>query len=129
MSEIVNFDILKTNRNRGKICKCSSPKFELDEENRIVRCLSCEAILDPFSTLLMISEKFEKLENGQIDAIENIKKLKEDAEFWKQKRLMNKVFKNMEMNYQREAFPVCPRCDKSFDPTTISKWSHIKEDL
>lgn len=54
MKDIVRFDLVKINRGREKLCQCTAPCFEVDEENRIVSCKICGAILDPFEALISL---------------------------------------------------------------------------
>lgn len=65
MKDIVRFDLVKINRGREKLCQCTAPCFEVDEENRIVSCKICGAILDPFEALIKLAERPERLEETQ----------------------------------------------------------------
>ena len=80
MKDIVRFDLVKINRGREKLCQCTAPCFEVDEENRIVSCKICGAILDPFEALIKLAERPERLEETQRRMLEKIKTYREEAE-------------------------------------------------
>ena len=111
MKDIVRFDLVKINRGREKLCQCTAPCFEVDEENRIVSCKICGAILDPFEALIKLAERQEK-----------IKTYREEAEKEYSRMIKSRVFRKMQSNYNEGLFPYCPECKMQFDPVKIDRW-------
>lgn len=120
----ISIELLRVNRGRKKLCQCNPPHYELDPENRIVMCTDCGAVVDPFEALLSVCRNYEIYQ-------ENIRRLREKAklyaneankEFDRMRR--NRVFQEMERNYQQNMLPACPECGKNFDPVRISMWTN-----
>lgn len=125
-NEIISFDILKINRGKEKICKCSTPQYEIDTKNRLVMCFGCGAVVDPFEALISLAYRFEQLEESQrrmLHQTDTYKKLA-DEEF--SRMIKNKVFRDMNKNYQQGLFPVCPECQNAFNPIRIGQWVNQK---
>lgn len=53
--KITRIDVIKIERGKRKLCNCSNPHYEVDTQNKIVMCLDCGAVLDPFDTLVKIA--------------------------------------------------------------------------
>lgn len=121
--KIFDFDLLRVNRGRKKICQCDPPHYDMDTVNRIVMCRDCGAVVDPFDALLSVaSDYYEKYR-------EDIKRLRNKAEVYaneadKEQRRMRKsrIFREMEESYRKNMFPCCPICEQYFDPMEITNW-------
>ena len=122
MKDIVRFDLVKINRGRETLCQCTAPCFEVDEENRIVSCKICGAILDPFEALIKLAERPERLEETQRRMLEKIKTYREEAEKEYSRMIKSRVFRKMQSNYNEGLFPYCPECKMQFDPVKIDRW-------
>lgn len=68
-NKVLSFDLLRVERNRGKLCKCDPPHLEVDPVNRIVTCKDCGATIDPLEALLSICKYNEQLEEYQREAV------------------------------------------------------------
>lgn len=68
-NKVLSFDLLKVERNRGKLRKCDPPHLEVDPVNRIVTCKDCGATIDPLEALLSICKYNEQLEEYQREAL------------------------------------------------------------
>lgn len=125
--DIIRFDLLSINKNTQKLCRCKVPHFELDEKNRMVKCLDCGAVLDTFEALCKFASRIEYYTDYLRDAIETAKFWQEQANKEFRRKLRNGIFKDMERAYLNDdALPACPHCKKSFDPADITRWAGRK---
>lgn len=67
--KVLSFTMIKIEKGREKICRCSPPHYEIDPVNRVVSCMDCGATLDAFDALLTLCEYMEKFEEYQKEAI------------------------------------------------------------
>lgn len=68
MSEPIDFELMRINRNATKICKCNPPAYEIDTVNRLVQCTKCNAYIQPFDALMSMAERIEQY----VDEIERL---------------------------------------------------------
>ncbi len=122
--DILYFDLFKVNRGKEKLCKCIKPHFEIDTTNKIVMCSDCGAVIDPMDALIIMSKKWEQLEEYQRKAIERINSYNEAANAELNRMLKSKVFRTMQSNYNQELFPHCPKCGEVFDPVEMTRWTN-----
>lgn len=122
--KILYFTLFKVEKGREKICKCNPPHYEIDTVNRIVTCKDCGATLDPFDALLTLVDYMGRYSEYQKMALKKVKVYAELAdEEWK-RRIKNQIFKDMDANYRKDLYPVCPECGKIFDPIKITNWTN-----
>lgn len=120
--KITRIDIFRIERGKRKLCNCPNPHYEIDTKNRIVMCLDCGAVLDPFEALTEIATHCERL-NNQVEGL-----LNEAKEIQNYKPYL-KVIKEIEHNYRANKFsmlPCCPNCGKVFDLADITVWANRK---
>lgn len=130
-NKIIDFRIMRINRNAQKICRCNPPSYEIDTKNRLIQCTKCNAYIQAFDALLYMAENMEEYDS-KIDKIhEEIKKITEKRnkyarevnELSRKKFRMNK-FRDIQNSYMRGMVPVCPHCEKAFDPTEIDGFTN-----
>ena len=120
--QIISFDLAKIKRGKERICKCKNPHYELDTVNRLVMCIDCGAVLEPFDALYSLAERMEQveqLENRMVEKAQTYAKLADEEV---ERMIKNRVFRNMNEQYRNGMLPVCPRCNKIFEPTEINHW-------
>ncbi len=124
MSKILDFKILSINRNSQRICKCNPPTYCIDTTNRLIQCTKCNAYIQPFDAMLRIAEIGEELNK-------EIKRLKEQRNTYADEvaALFNKKiklnhFRNMQSKYFSGMLPICPKCEKPFDPTKVTRYTN-----
>lgn len=132
---IISFDLLKTEVNRQKICRCKDASMILDVNNRLVICDKCGAILDPFDALMRLGDKQQEWVDYQKKALESLKALKNKAKLYSeeaQKALTSmqryKNTRRIARMCEDELFPVCPECEKIIDPAKINRWRPGREE-
>lgn len=116
--KIKHIDVLRVEFGRKKLCQCHDPHYEIDYKNRLVYCVDCGAITDPFEALLNIAKAYERI-NRQANAL-----LKQRREIENYKPHLV-VIKEIEHHYRSQHFstvPCCPRCGKPFDLTELTNW-------
>ncbi len=74
--------------------------MKVDTTNRIVTCSDCGAVIDAFDALVHLAEMHEDIEETQQRMLSKAKSYAKmaDEEFQRMRR--NKVFRDMESNYQ-----------------------------
>ena len=122
----VNFDYLRIEKDKRKICTCNPPKYELDTTNRLVICVSCRAIVDPFDALLSLCEHWNDIERKLNSAIEWSKHWTEQGEKARKMHFRNEAFKNMDKQYHNGMYPVCPKCGEVIDPLDFREYYNSK---
>lgn len=122
MKDIVRFDLVKINRGRDKLCRCVTPAYEVDTVNRIVTCMKCGAILDPFDALTRLAERPEKLMEAQKKMQESIEYYSKKAQEERERMIRSKTFREMQNHYNTGLLPYCPECQQQFDPAKINRW-------
>ena len=122
--KILSFTLFKVEKGREKICNCNPPHYEIDTTNRIVICKDCGATIDPFEALISICGYNDKMKEYQEKAIERARTYAEWADKEHRRRMKNKAFKDMDVQYQNGLYPYCPKCGKMFDPAKLTHWGN-----
>ncbi len=122
--KVLSFTLYKVERGREKMCKCNPPHFEIDTTNRIVVCTDCGATIDPFEALIRFCEYNDKIKECQKEALEKARTYAELADTEQNRRMKNKVFKDMDAEYQNGLYPYCPKCGEMFDPVKLTQWGN-----
>lgn len=123
---VISFDLFRVERGREKICKCNPPRLVIDEQNRIVTCECCGATLDGFEALMKLAEHSEKIKEYEKSMLEKANTYKELADKEWRRRMKNKVFKDMDAQYQNDMYPYCPKCGEMINPIKIKQWGNKK---
>lgn len=120
----IQFYLLKVNRGRKKICQCKPAHYEIDVENRIVTCMDCGAVVDPFDALLSVAHNYEIYQKDIGRLREKVKVFADEAnkEFNRMRR--NRAFRQMAESCKNDMLPHCPECGKVFDPANITSWTN-----
>lgn len=121
-TKIVNIFPAIIERDRRKICQCEDPTYVIDENNHLVYCKECGAILDPWSVLFEIAGRWEKI-------AQTMAREKEKLEIWREeeKKIMRfRGVQDITRNYKNGMWPVCPHCKKAFDPSSIVRFVGAK---
>lgn len=119
---ILLFTLFKVEKGREKICKCHPPHYEIDTVNRIVSCRDCGATVDSFEALLSLAEYIDDFAEYQRKAIEAAKTYAALADEEFHKRMKYRAFRDMDKQYQNDMLPICPRCDRAFEPMEIRQY-------
>ena len=117
-NKVVNIFPAIIKRDRQKICQCKNPVYEIDENNYLVYCKECGAILDPWAVLFEIASRWEEIEK-------TMKREKEQLEIWRaeEKKIMRfRGVQDITRNYKKGMWPICPHCKKAFDPSKIVRF-------
>lgn len=117
--KVVHIETLRVNYAREKICKCK-PSYEIDYNNRLVYCRTCQAIVDPFEALYNLT-KYVELFNDEIDrAIEFKKQLDSYKPYLREAQRYERMMREKEM------LPICPHCNQMFEWNEIRRMSNKK---
>ena len=109
--KIVRFDTLRIERGIAKFCVCRDPHYEIDEENRIVRCMDCGAIVDPLVALLQIAKDVEKWSNYTEQLLEQRRQIAN----YQPRQVVIKELEKWYVGAERDhTEPTCPRCGEPF---------------
>ena len=114
---IERFDLLRVEYDAKKLCRCRNASYEVDYQNRLVRCQQCGAIVDPFEALVKISKDITRYEDHLDYLLEERKRLEE----WKPRLLV--IRKLAERYHSGKMAPICPRCKEAFDLKEITSWT------
>lgn len=126
-NNIIRFDLARIEHGKAKLCKCKNPQFEIDSTNRLVMCSGCGAVMEPFEVLLIICRRWSDFEDYQQKAMLKIEAFTEEANRQFKRRLRNGWFKDAEREYlNSDMLPVCPHCDRPFDPIDSTQKSNRK---
>lgn len=123
---IISFDLLKIEKGKNKFCKCDPPHYVIDSVNRIVTCVKCGAVIDPFEVLITLCSYEDKFTEYQKNALEKAKTYAEMADKEYHRLIKNKVFKNMDSNYRNNLYPICPNCKEIINPVKITDYGNPK---
>lgn len=123
MSDIIRFDIARIRRDRKKLCQCGNPHYDIDIANRIVECRDCGAVIVAFDVLVRLAERGEQIERLEKTMLEKAKVYREIASDEFNKMIKSRIFRDMQSNYKKNLFPICPECGRSFDPVKIVRWT------
>lgn len=124
--KVLSFTLLKVEKCREKICKCSPPHYVIDTANRIVICDDCGAVLDAFDAIVELCNHIKEYEEYQDKALKQINTYREMADEEYRRRFRNRVFKEMDAEYRKGMLPRCPQCGEIFEPTKINQWTNRK---
>lgn len=124
MDKPIDFNIMRINRNAQKICRCDPPSYEIDTTNRLVQCVKCNAYIQPFDALMHISENMEQLNKGLNKLTEDMQIIEKEVNSLLVKRFRMNTFREIQNSYMRGMMPVCPHCEKAFDPTEINRYAN-----
>lgn len=110
--KIIRFDTVRVEYGYKKLCSCKDPHYEIDYQNRLVRCNDCGAIVDPLEALMQIAKDTKKWS----EYIETLNEQRKQILGYHPRRI---VIKELEKRYIRadkaELEPTCPHCGESFD--------------
>ncbi|OZV12318.1 hypothetical protein CIW83_09485 [Tissierella sp. P1] len=130
-NKIIDFQIMKINRNAQKICKCKPPQYEIDTTNKLVQCTKCNAYIHPFDALVGLSENIEwyneekiRLNKERNELIEKKNEYIKEINALHTKRFRMNVFRTLQGSYIEGLMPHCPHCSKPFDPTEIDRYTN-----
>lgn len=124
--KVLSFTLLKVEKGREKICKCSPPHYVIDTANRIVICDDCGAVLDAFDAIVELCNHIKEYEEYQDKALKQINTYREMADEEYRRRFRNRAFKEMDAEYRKGMLPRCPECGEIFEPTKINHWTNRK---
>ena len=122
--QIVSFELAKINRGKQKICKCENPHYEIDTTNRLVMCLDCGAIIYPFEALYNFTKRNEEIEEKQLQMKDKAKFYYQEANKEIKRMIKNRTFREMNEQYKKGMWPVCPNCGEPFDAMQITQWTN-----
>jgi len=116
--KIIRFDVLQIKRDMKKSCNCYRPHYEVDTLNRLITCIECGAIIEPFEAMARLAHHCDWM-NERIEALLDERKKIENYKPW----LI--VIRNLERNYRGgKMVPVCPNCHEPFDLADINVWAN-----
>ncbi len=124
--KVLSFELLKIEKGRERICKCNPPHYEIDVVNHIVTCKDCGATVEPFDALVTMCQYMDKFAEYQREAIEKISTYRELANKEWRRIFKNRIFKEMDYEYQKGLYPICPKCGEIFNPIKITRWANEK---
>lgn len=123
-NKIIDFNIMRINKNAQKICRCDPPAYEIDVTNRLVQCTKCGAYIHPFDALVGLAENYEQYQ----DEIEKLQKERDyyakEVDELSTKRFRMNVFRDLQNSYMKGMMPRCPHCKQEFDPTEIDSYTN-----
>lgn len=113
-NDVLQFQFLKIEKGRSKLCKCNPPHYEVDVVNRIVTCTDCGAVIDPFEALVTLCSYEDRFTEYQEKALKKVKVYSEMADKEFRRRIKNAAFKNMDS----------PQCKKIINPVEITNYAN-----
>lgn len=117
-SRITRIDVLRVERGMKKLCQCLNPHYKIDTTNRLVYCTDCGAIVDPYDAFLDITIHCERLENQANKILEETQQLRNYKPWLR-------AIKELESNYRKHRYPVCPHCSKGIDLQDIVVYTQL----
>lgn len=111
-NNITRFDMLQLNYGKRKFCECPYPHYEVDARNRLVTCVDCKAIVDPFDAIMNVAQDTER----RVEYLEH--RLEEQRQIDNYKPRLNVIKAIADMygaTSSTRMVPVCPRCGEAFD--------------
>lgn len=130
-NKIIDFNLMKINKNAQKICRCDPPAYEIDTTNRLVQCTKCNAYIHPFDALIGLAENIEwyneekeRLNKERNELIERKNEYIKEINALHTKRFRMNVFRDLQNSYMRGMVPYCPHCERAFDPTEINHYTN-----
>ncbi|KUO70173.1 MAG: hypothetical protein APF81_03875 [Desulfosporosinus sp. BRH_c37] len=116
--KVVQLEVLRINRNIGKRCKCGTPNYVIDTDNREVHCTKCGSRVDPYDAIYGLARHYERLQ----DEVERLLRQRREIADYKPWLL---VFRNLESHYRgKEMLPCCPECGKAFYFEHVNSWTN-----
>lgn len=116
--KVIRIDVLRVEYGIRKMCKCFTPRYTIDYQNKLVYCSTCNAIIDPFEALCKVADHWETV-NQQA---ESLLKQRKEIESYKPWLL---VFRDLESKYRsKEMLPRCPECGKAFYFEHVKQWTN-----
>ena len=122
--KIIDFNLMRINKNAQKICRCDPPRYEIDTTNKLVQCTKCNAYIHPFDALTYLANNYEQYQS-------DIEKLEKERSYYAKevkelsiKRFRMNVFRDLQNSYMRGLVPRCPHCERAFDPTEIDSYTN-----
>ena len=116
--KIKRIDVLRVEFGKKKLCNCHEPHYEIDNQNKLVHCEDCGAIVDPFTALVEIARHYDRIASQAEELLEQRKQIQN----YKPHLV---VMKELESRYRADNYsmmPVCPRCREPFDLTELTSW-------
>lgn len=117
--EIVQLDFVRREKNKRKHCECKDARFIIDEQNDVVECAICGA---------MVTYKFALCKIADLDSKRNeiIQKMREQAEDIQNYKPHLKIIKSLESYWSRrgrsQVVPLCPACSEPFLLEELITW-------
>lgn len=108
-NKIVQIDVLKLDYDFKKICSCENNRFEIDVQNRLVRCMDCGAIIDPFEALMKIGKYFNEVNEQVQMCYRKINELNSYKPYLKEAKRYEAMMR------EKELLPICPKCGELFE--------------
>lgn len=130
-NKIIDFSIMRINKNAQKICRCKPPQYEIDTTNKLVQCTKCNAYIHPFDALVGLSENIEwyneekiRLNKERNELIDKKSEYVKEINQLHTKRFRMNQFRTLQNEYMKGLMPHCPHCSKPFDPTEIDRYTN-----
>jgi hypothetical protein len=118
---IKRIDVLRIERGLMKSCRCLNPHYLLDNDNRIVYCKDCGAIVDPFEALCEIARGWKRIE----DQVRSLLNQRKELIDWKPHLV---ALRKVEKTYRSGKYiPSCPHCRKGILAEELATGSTNKE--
>ena len=109
--KIVRYDTIRVEYGKAKMCRCHSPHYEIDYQNRLVYCLDCGAVVDPLEALLSIARDTERWTEYTERLLEQRKQIEE----YHPRRIILKDLEKRYIQTERHGLePTCPHCGRPF---------------
>ena len=128
----VQFDVLRVNRGRKKLCQCNNPHYEVNPLNRIVMCVDCGAVVDALEALVTICKQYERIHADMERLRAKTSVYADETEKAYKRMLRNRAFQGMAESCKNNMMPICPECGKPFEPEEIVSWinrKHLEENV
>lgn len=117
--KVIEFDAIKKERLNKDGCQCGyQAQYLVDEANMIVKCQRCDARVEPFQALLVITERASRYN-------QQIKKMHEQREAIQSYKPHRVILKKLEQQYNKSSrgkvnlgtklYPCCPSCKEPFE--------------
>lgn len=101
---VKRIDVLRVERGLMKKCRCSSPHYLVDPDNRLVYCDDCGAIVDAFDALYYITRYWDHMS----DQVQFLLDQRKEIMDWKPWLV---PLREVEKTYRSGKYlPYCPHC-------------------
>lgn len=108
-NKIVQIDVLKLEYDYQKICKCERCLYEIDVQNRLIRCTECGAIVDPFEALMNIAKNFDRVNEQVKNCYHKINELNSYKPYLREAKRYEAMMR------EKDLLPICPKCGELFE--------------